>query len=141
MQPFYSKGKWKPERAFIEYLEKPSNSVKWWFKNGERDAAFFAVPYDNGVKKPFYVDFIVMLNDGRIGLFDSKSGFTQKLAGPKIDGFFSYIQNENKKGKNLFGGIVVNTDQRNYRGRWVYFDKTEKELKDNDFNNWKSLDL
>ena len=136
----YSNGRWKTEKAFIELLENPSNSVKWWFKNGDRDATFFAVPYGNGEQKPFYVDFIVKLKDGRIGLFDTKAGFTQKLAGSKIDGLFKYIQQENKKGKKLFGGIVVNTD-RNYRGRWVYFDKQGNELKDNDFNNWVTLEL
>jgi len=60
---------------------------------------------------------------------------------PKINGLFDYIQAVNKKGKNLFGGIVTNTDQRNYRGRWVYFDRPSKELKDNDFSNWKNLEL
>lgn len=140
-QPFYSNHKWKTERAFIEFLENQSNLVEWWFKNGDRDATFFAVPYGDGEKKPFYIDFIVKLKDCSIGLFDTKSGFTQKLAGPKIDGLFSYIRSENKKGKNIFGGIVVNTDQRDYRGRWVYFDKTSKELKDNDFSNWKNLEL
>jgi hypothetical protein len=45
------------------------------------------------------------------------------------------------QGKNLFGGIVANTDQRKYRGRWVYFDKPSKELKDDDFSNWKNLEL
>jgi type III restriction enzyme len=141
MQPFYSNHKWNTERAFIEFLENPSNSVEWWFKNGERDATFFAVPYGDGEKSPFYIDFIVKLKDCSIGLFDTKSGFTQKLAGSKIDGLFNYIRSENKKGKNLFGGIVVNTDQRDYRGRWVYFDKTSKELKDNDFSNWENLEL
>lgn len=140
MKPFYSNGRWKTEKAFIDFLEQ-SEKVEWWFKNGERDATFFAVPYGNGEKKPFYVDFIVKLKDGRVGLFDTKSGFTQKLAGPKVDGLFKHIQSENKKGKNLFGGIVANTDQRNYRGRWIYFDKTTKELKDNDFSNWKGLEL
>ncbi|MBI5099199.1 MAG: DEAD/DEAH box helicase family protein [Nitrospirae bacterium] len=141
MVPFYIKGRWRTEKAFVELLENPSNSVKWWFKNGDRDATFFAVPYGNGEQKPFYVDFIIKLKDGRIGLFDSKAGFTQKLAGAKIDGLFNYIRSENKRGKNLFGGIVTNTDQRNYKGRWVYFNKTSKELKDNDFSNWKSLEV
>ena len=140
MQPFYNKGRWKSEIAFIEFLENPFNSVEWWFKNGDRDATFFAVPYGNGEKKPFYVDFIVKLKDGRIGLFDTKSGFTQKLAGPKIDGLFNYIQQENKKGKRLFGGIITNTDPRNYKGRWIYFDKQSDELKDNDFANWNNLE-
>ena len=140
MQPFYSDGKWKTEKAFIDFLEQ-SEKVEWWFKNGDRDATFVAVPYGNGEKKPFYVDFIVKLKDGIIGLFDTKSGFTQKLAGPKINGLYTYIQDENKKGKKLFGGIVANTDQRNYRGRWVYFDNTSKNLKDNDFSNWEGLEL
>lgn len=140
MKPFYRKGNWKPEKAFIELLEQ-SEKVEWWFKNGDRDATFFAVPYGNGEQKPFYVDFIIKLKDGRIGLLDTKSGFTQRLAGPKVDGLFKHIQSENNKGKNLFGGIAANTDPRNYSGRWVYFDNMSKELRDNDFSNWENLEL
>ncbi len=139
MQPFFNDGKWKSEATFIDFLEK-SEMVEWWFKNGDRDATFFAVPYNNGEKKPFYVDFIVKLKDGRIGLFDTKAGLTKQVAGSKIDGLYKYIQGENKKGKKCFGGIVVNTD-RNYRGRWVYFDKASKDFKDNSFDNWKDLIL
>lgn len=116
----------------------PSN-IAWWFKNDDRDAVFFAAPYDNREKKPFYVDFIVKLKDGRIGLLDTKSGLTQKVAVPKIDGLFRYIQD--KKGENLFGGIVTNTDQRNYQGRWIYFEKQSKELKDNDFTDWSNVEF
>lgn len=139
MQPFYSDEKWKSEAAFIDFLEKSQN-VDWWFKNGDRDATFFAVPYNNGETKPFYVDFIVKLKDGRIGLFDTKAGLTKQVAGPKIDGLYKYIQNENKKGKKLLGGIVANTD-RSYRGRWVYFDKASKDFKDNSFEKWADLVL
>ena len=138
MQPFYKIGEWKSEMAFIDFLEKSQN-VEWWFKNGDRDATFFAVPYeDDGKQKSFYIDFIVKLKDGRIGLFDTKAGLTKQVAGPKIDGLYEYIQKENKKGKKLFGGIIVNTDSRNYKGRWIYFDKSSKELR-NDFSNWKDL--
>ena len=140
MQPFFSDDKWETETAFIKLLEKSTN-IDWWFKNGDRDMTFFAVQYGNGEPKPFYVDFIVKLKNGKIGLFDTKAGYTQKLAGPKIDGLYKYIQQENKKGKKLFGGITINTDQRNYHGRWIYFDKSKKELKDNYFSNWKDLEL
>lgn len=118
-----------------------SKSIEWWFKNGDRDSVYFAVPYDNGELKPFYVDFIIKFKDSRIGLFDTKAGFTQKIAGPKIDGLRKYIVHECKKDKNIFGGIVTNTDQRNYQGRWIIFNKTSKELKDNDFGNWETLEL
>ena len=139
LQPFFSDNKWKTEAAFIDFLEK-SPSVDWWFKNGDRDATFFAVPYNNGEKKLFYVDFIVKLKDGRIGLFDTKAGLTRQVAGPKIDGLYKYIQREKKKGKKIFGGIATNTNIRNYRGRWIYFDEKSKELK-NDFSRWKNLEL
>jgi hypothetical protein len=59
----------------------------------------------------------------------------------KADGLYQYIQNENKKGKKLFGGIVANTDPRNYRGRWICFDKSAEELRGNDFSNWESLEF
>ena len=158
LQPFYAQYGSNSEKAFVEFLEK-SEAVEWWFKNGDRDTTFFAVPYDNGEEKPFYVDFIVKLKDDRIGLFDTKAGLTKQIAGPKIDGLYKYIQNENKKGKKLFGGIVTNTDNRNYCGRWVYFERSEKQgsferseegsyfnetskdFKDNSFDNWIDLIL
>jgi len=139
MQPFYSRNGWKTEKAFIELLEK-SEQVAWWFKNGDRDSTFFAVPYVNGEEKPFYVDFIVKLKDERIGLFDTKSGITIKVSGPKMDGLYRYIQGENKRDSKLFGGIVTNTDQTRYRGRWVYFDKPSSALKEN-LSNWKNLEM
>ena len=139
MEPFFSDEGWKSEKSFIEFLEESEN-VEWWFKNGDRDKTFFAVPYDNGEQRPFYVDFIVNLKDGRIGLFDTKAGLTLKVAGSKIEGLHIYIKEENEKGKKLFGGIVTNTE-KNYRGRWIYFDSMSKDFKDSDFNNWKDLDL
>ena len=80
------------------------------------------------------------LKDDRIGLFDTKAGLTKQVAGPKIDGLYKYIQTQSKKGKKCFGGIVTNTD-RNYRGRWVYFDETSKDFKDSSFDNWVDLIL
>jgi len=139
MEPFFGDERWRSEKVFIDFLEK-SEIIEWWFKNGDRDRIFFAVPYKNGEEEPFYVDFIIKLKDGRIGLFDTKAGITQKVAGTKIDGLNKYIKIENQKGKKLFGGIVINT-KKDYRGRWVYFDKISKELRDNDFNNWKDLEL
>jgi type III restriction enzyme len=139
MEPFFSDGRWKSEKAFIEFLEKSEN-VEWWFKNGDRDRIFFAVSYKNGGEKPFYVDFIIKLKDGKIRLFDTKAGITQKVAGTKIDGLNRYIKAENQKGKKLFGGIVINT-KKDYQGRWIYFDSTSIDLKDNDFDNWKDLEL
>jgi len=139
MEPFYSDKRWKSEEAFIEFLER-EDKVERWFKNGDRDRTFFAVSYDNGEQKPFYVDFIVKLKDGRIGLFDSHGVHLSDFKA-KSDGLLNYLGDENKKGKKLFGGIVINTDQKDYKGRWIYFNKPSKELKYNNFDNWVDLEL
>ncbi len=138
MQPFFCNETSAIEMAFIDFLEKQSR-IHWWFKNGDRDAVFFAVPYqENGDKKPFYVDFIVQMKDGSTGFFDTKSGLTRQVAGPKIDGLNAYIKEQNKKGKNLFGGIVTNTDPRKFTGRWIYFNKDGTVLTASN-DNWENL--
>ena len=139
--PFYYDNKWKTEKAFIEFLEK-SDQVEWWFKNGDRDATFFAVPYiENNKHKPFYVDFIVQFKNGSIGLFDTKSGNTIKDAREKSDGLQKYLAEQNKKGKNLTGGIVTNTNSRDFSGRWMCFKKQGGHLNSDDFSNWELLEM
>jgi type III restriction enzyme len=140
MEPFYITEVWRPEQEFIKFLER-SRNIEWWFKNGKQDATYFAVPYNDGIDKPFYVDFIVKFKDGKIGLFDTKAGITIRDAVPKIDGLYKYMQSENKKGKKFWGGIITNTDTQHYRGRWIYFDKPAKNFKENDFSNWETLEL
>jgi len=135
MQPFFNDKKWKTEQEFIKLLEKSSNKIRWWFKNGDRDSKFFAVPYrENKELKPFYVDFIILLKDGRIGLFDTKSGITAKDAKTKAEGLSKFIKDENKKGKNLWGGIVIKVN-----GSWRYNDEEIYHYDKSDLSNWKSL--
>lgn len=141
MQPFYYDDKWKTEEAFITFLEK-SDSVEWWFKNGDRDSTYFAIPYvENDEQKPFYVDFIIQFKDGSLGLFDTKSGRTIKDAREKSDGLQKYIEGQNKKGKKLIGGLVANTDSRNFTGRWVVYKGEGTELSPDEFSNWETLEL
>ena len=141
MRPFYYDKKWKTEKAFIEYLERAAR-VKSWFKNGDRDATFFAVAYtENTQKKPFYVDFIIRTKDGRIGLFDTKSGITITDAKDKSDGLQAYIKQENRKGKKLFGGIVTNTQPTDFKGSWKYFTGKGKNLVKDKLDNWETLPI
>lgn len=147
IQPYYSKTKGTDnlslfeedsdvEVAFIEYLEK-AKLVKWWFKNGKQDGSYFAVPYiENGQEKPFYIDFVVMLKDGRIGLFDTKDGIYAKTAKERAEGLAEYIAEENKKGKNLFGGIVLRD-----KNSWRFNDSKEYSYDPNNLREWKFLVL
>lgn len=138
MNPFHVKYDSGLEEKFVNFLDKPNNSVDWWFKNGDRDMTFFAVPYGDEEKSPFYVDFVVKMKDEKIGLFDPHGTHLSDF-NEKSDGLKKYIENENKKGKNLFGGIIANTDAKKYNGKWVYFDKDIKEYKKDNFDNWEDL--
>jgi type III restriction enzyme len=109
MQPFYEKtGVSMVEKNFAKFLNDKNDEIVWWFKNGERDGTFFAVPRKDGDDDvPFYVDWIMKYKDGRIGLFDTKGGLTAETAGSRAKGLAKYIKEQNANGKKLFGGIVI----------------------------------
>ena len=135
MKPFYTKKPSEPERKFIELLNK-SKKVKWWFKNGETETKYFAVPYidENGIERAFYIDFIVQFTDGSIGLFDTKSGMTAKDAGTRAGGLQKYLKKN--KDKKVWGGIAIYVN-----GTWRYNDKEKYEYNPNDLSNWKILEI
>ena len=137
MNPFYSKEMSNPEKNFIERLST-SDKVKWWYKNGESEKKYFSIPYidENGKEMGFYVDFIIQFNDGSIGLFDTKSGRTAADAGTRHDGLYKYMQDEQKKGKNLIGGIIVESNNT-----WRYNDEKKFHFDENDLSDWKILDF
>ncbi|MCL5037442.1 MAG: DEAD/DEAH box helicase family protein, partial [Chloroflexi bacterium] len=54
----------KPEKSFIDELEKTDNDVLWWFKNGVRESKYFGIAYkkngnSHGSYYGFYPDFII----------------------------------------------------------------------------------
>lgn len=141
MQPFHSDENWKSESKFIDFLETSRNGVSWWFKNGSRDATFFAVPYSQGKDEaPFYVDFVVLLKDGTIGLFDPH-GIHLADFGAKSDGLQAYISGMKKKGRKVIGDIVANTDHRNHSGSWMLYTGKGKDAKDGDWSGWVQVEL
>ena len=112
MKPFYAAHLSEPEEDFIELMES-SDKVKWWFRNSHGEIKYFAIPYKDkdGFERAFYIDFIVMMKDGRVGLFDTKSGFTAELAKERAEALARYIKEQNKKReKKLWGGIVTFKD-------------------------------
>lgn len=137
MSPLYLRDPSKPEQEFLEFLNNP-NKIKWFYKNGESEIKYFAIPYidENGMAVSFYVDFIVMFKDNSIGLFDTKGGITAKDASPKSEGLQKYIKEQNKKGKKLWGGIIIKE-----KGTWRYNDEEKYNYNPNDLSNWKILEF
>ena len=135
MEPFYTKKPSEPERQFAELLEN-SKKVIWWFKNGESEIKYFAVLRADG--NAFYPDWIVQFVDGSIGIFDTKSGRTAETgdAGPRAESLQKYIKYQNKKGKSLWGGIVINVN-----GSWRYNDNEVYSYDEKNLTSWKLVNL
>ena len=123
-----------PEQKFISFLEK-SPKVSWWIKNGDSGKNNFGINYiEHDKEEIFYVDFIVQLKTGKLGIFDTKKDLTLRIAGPKSDGLIKYI----KKYK-YFGGVVKNENDNYSDAAWKYY--VGKGLEINNNENWKPLDL
>jgi type III restriction enzyme len=136
LEPFYEATSASgPEREFVVYLESKGDEIEWWFKNGQRDGTYFAVPYvENEQVLPFYVDWVVKYKNGKVGLFDTKEGITAKEAKTKAEGLAKYIKTESDKGKKLFGGIVIRKDKS-----WRYNDSDVYKYDEKDLSSWKFL--
>lgn len=126
-----------PEKEFAEFLEQNSEYIDWWYKNGDKGRQHYAVEYTDadGVKRPFYVDFVIRLKNGKIMLFDTKSTGSEPLtAHLKHNALNAYIVAENTAGKNLLGGVIVKEGMN-----WVWSRYTIDNTTDHD--GWSRLDF
>jgi type III restriction enzyme len=99
------------EIDFIKFLEEYSDRFLWWWQNGNEHMELnFGIKY--GKDSTFQPDFLVLLKDGRLGIFDTKASGNRE-ANNKIKGeaLQQYIKEENKKGKNLIGGLIIKEGQ------------------------------
>ena len=99
-----------PEKLFEKYLEK-NNSVKWFYKNGDKGSEYFSIVYrDNfGKLKSFYPDYIIGTNDGKTWIIETKGGFKASGDSEDIDKFSKFKFEALKKylaKHNLKGGFV-----------------------------------
>ena len=126
-----------PEKKFAEFLEQNSAYIDWWYKNGDKGRQHYAVEYldEAGVKRPFYVDFIIRLKNGKILLFDTKTAGSEPLtAHLKHNALNAYIATENAAGKNLLGGVIVKEGMN-----WVWSRYTIENTVDHE--GWSHLDF
>jgi type III restriction enzyme len=96
------------EKKFEDLLES-AESVEWWYKNGESQDIYLAIPYLDavtGFERAFYPDYITVFRDNSVGIFDTKSGFTKESSetASKSDALLAYIDAGKKR--KMRGGIV-----------------------------------
>lgn len=120
LQPYYElKSSSIPEVNFRDFLNKHNESIQWWYKNGDKGKEHFSIIYtdENGNKGNFYVDYIIMLRNGQLCLFDTKSpngGIGDSVA--KHNALIDYIDRLNEaNGTKMIGGIIVEDG-----GQWLY---------------------
>ena len=76
----------------------------------------------------FYPDWILKFKDGRIGIFDTKSGFTAQNPEGRAEGLVNKLKELNAEGGNYTGGLVVLENNQ-----WYYF-TNEKYLLEPEMN-------
>jgi type III restriction enzyme len=134
IQPFYIRKEYtgrENEVKFIKYLEQKKTALEWWFKNGEASKEFYCLKYFNTATKEealFYPDWILKFKDGRIGIFDTKSGFTAQNPEGRAEGLANKLKELNSNGGNYVGGLVVLENNQ-----WYYF-TNEKYLLETEMN-------
>jgi len=131
-----------PEKHFEEFLNDTAKHIAWWWKNGENRQDYLGIKYDypEGEVHTFYPDYIVLLADGRIGIFEVKDvgdrdglGMTKAKA-ERLQEYFG----ENGS-KNLFGGIVI---ERN--NTWIINSKEAydwEKCQKGGWSDWTPLSL
>lgn len=123
-----------PEREFEKFLEENSQYIDWWYKNGDKGKAHYAIPYnpDDGSEGLFYVDFVIRMKNGHVYLFDTKSAGSDVTAPEKHNALVDYCRVNSTDDAPLFGGVIIF-----HHGNWLFsplhIDNTE------DTHGWDSF--
>ncbi len=107
-----------PEVKFEKFCER-SDSVEWWYKNGDKGNEYFSIVYtDNSNRqKLFYPDYLISVN-GEIWIIETKGGFDRSGNSQDIDLYTP------KK----FGVLKAYLDEHGLKGGIVRNDATTDEL-------------
>ncbi|OGG21627.1 hypothetical protein A3D03_04470 [Candidatus Gottesmanbacteria bacterium RIFCSPHIGHO2_02_FULL_40_13] len=131
-----------PERQFEKFLNDNADKIIWWWKNGENKKDYFGIKYQypESVIHTFYPDYLVRFNEGRLGIFEVKDEGDRdgdNYTRAKAEKLQEYIKQENKKGKKLFGGIVIEKN-----GGWKINQKDKynwSKCERSDWSDWERL--
>lgn len=130
-----------PERDFEKFLNENSNSIDWWWKNGENKQEYFGIKYQYEEQiYTFYPDYLVRLLNGKIYIFETKDTSDRDgktLTKVKAEALQRYILESGDK--KLFGGIVVKkgSEWRMNSAKEYDWSKTEHD----DWSDWGIIEL
>jgi type III restriction enzyme len=134
---FLSKDRSTPEKEFEKYLETKVDKIEWWFKNGVSKKDFFGIKYEeNDMPQTFYPDYIIQLTSGKTFIGDTKAGNTAIEAKSRAEALQVYIKEQNQKGRNLVGGIIIKDDTK----KWRVNQQVSYNYDKNDLTKWEYFD-
>lgn len=109
-----------PEDYFRQFLEDRADAIAWWYKNGNAGKEHFSIPYDDneGVRRLFYVDFIIQLKDGTLALFDTKTENSDPNAAAKHNALVAAMAEWSLEDptRQFVGGVLI----RDTGGDWRF---------------------
>ena len=104
------------ELNFSEFLERNTQYIDWWYKNGDNGIMNYAIPYKNvrGEQSLFYVDYVIRMKNGQIFLFDTKSQNSDENAPNKHNALWEYMKSDENSDLGLKGGVLI-FDHENWK--------------------------
>lgn len=137
-EPCYlGKDRSTPEKEFEEHIETKADKIVWWFKNGISKKDFLGIKYEeNDLPQTFYPDYIIQLVTGKIFIGDTKAGSTATEAKSKAEALQAYIKDQNSKGKDLVGGIIIKDGTK----KWRVNQQEHYNYDKNDLTKWEFFD-
>ena len=120
-----SKTRSTSERLFENYCEK-NNSVKWFYKNGDKGQQYFSIVYLDGLyhQRLFYPDYIVKMTNGDTWIVETKGGMHEgytKNIDSQVENKFNALKKYAEK-YNLKWGMVRDIDEELYISNTYYSD-------------------
>ena len=137
-EPCYlDKDRSNPEIEFEKHLETKSDKIEWWYKNGVGKKDYFGIKYEeNDLPQTFYPDYLIQLKSGITFIGDTKAGETATSSKSRAEALRAYIDEQNKKGKKLIGGIIIKDDTK----KWRVNQQETFNYDKNDLTDWDYFD-
>ncbi len=105
------------EKRFLQELDTEyCNDIEWvWHNGSEPNVENFGIEIES-FSAAFRPDFIVKFKDGRIGIFDTKptGNYMFDDVKKKAKALYDYVKENREKGINVFGGIIVESNNHFY---------------------------
>jgi type III restriction enzyme len=138
---YLGKDRSEPEKHFEKFLDDNSEKIAWWWKNGENKQDYLGVRYEyNKEIFTFYPDYLVQLNDGRLGILEIKQLGDRDGSGKtkaKAEALQKHLADQ--KNKKVLGGVLIEKN-----GEWLINSENTynwEKCEGGDWSEWKSLDF